>query len=86
MILDLKGKLGELVITEVVEEGLFAPAEMAALGTNVVLEEALEALKALGYSERELKRITKELEAVKATTTRRILTSWLEIIDEEIRS
>ena len=80
MILDLKGKLGELVITDVVEEGLFAPAEMAALGTNVVLEEALEALKALGYSERELKRITKELEAVKATTTDEYLRHGLKLL------
>ncbi len=37
--------------------------------SNQALAEALEALSALGYSDREIKRITKQLEALGETTT-----------------
>ncbi|WP_025188641.1 Holliday junction branch migration protein RuvA [Enterococcus faecalis] len=57
MILDLKGKLGELESSEAVTT------------SNQALAEALEALSALGYSDREIKRITKQLEALGETTT-----------------
>lgn len=66
MVLDLKGKLGDLAMSEMAVEAM---AKEAPKTQNSVLEEALEALLALGYSEREIKRITKELEMVEATTT-----------------
>ncbi|MFC7393209.1 Holliday junction branch migration protein RuvA [Scopulibacillus cellulosilyticus] len=55
IILDLKGKFKD-------QFGLFAPVMEDSLGSNGALEEALEALKALGYSEREIKRIVPKLE------------------------
>lgn len=69
MVLDLKGKLLEI--------GLPAGGQVLAdssqmtldTQTNSMLAEALEALSALGYSDRELKRITKDLENVSANTT-----------------
>ncbi len=57
LILDLKGKLGELAggLTGEVPMELFTTSE------NPVLEEAIAALQALGYSERETKKVHKQL-------------------------
>ncbi len=57
LILDLKGKLGELAgeLTGEVPMELFTTSEKPAL------EEAIAALQALGYSERETKKVHKQL-------------------------
>ncbi|TVP85435.1 MAG: Holliday junction branch migration protein RuvA [Alkalicoccus sp.] len=65
IILDLKGKVGEIVPT--LAEGLFAPAEEAT-SEEAALSEALEALKALGYTEREVKKVTPVLRQEKRST------------------
>lgn len=67
MILDLKGKLGELESSEAAVAAMTATE--AVTTSNQALAEALEALSALGYSDREIKRITKQLEALGETTT-----------------
>ncbi|MEO3972161.1 Holliday junction branch migration protein RuvA, partial [Enterococcus faecium] len=67
MILDLKGKLGELESSEAAVAAMTATEVVTT--SNQALAEALEALSALGYSDREIKRITKQLEALGETTT-----------------
>ncbi|WP_417638861.1 Holliday junction branch migration protein RuvA [Enterococcus faecalis] len=67
MILDLKGKLGELESSEAAVASMTATEVVTT--SNQALAEALEALSALGYSDREIKRITKQLEALGETTT-----------------
>ncbi|WP_430602625.1 Holliday junction ATP-dependent DNA helicase RuvA [Enterococcus sp. DIV0724b] len=60
MVLDLKGKLGELETSEAAVEAMAkTPTNQSA---NQSLTEALEALSALGYSDKEIKRITPKLE------------------------
>jgi len=56
MTLDLKGKLAELAPDYVPSEGLFAQG-------NAELNEACEALTALGYSDREVEKVKKALQA-----------------------
>lgn len=60
MILDLKGKLGELETSDAAVEAMTQRTDTHS--TNQSLTEALEALSALGYSEKEIKRITPKLE------------------------
>ena len=67
MILDLKGKLGELESSEAAVAAMTATEVVTT--SNQALAEALEALSALGYRDREIKRITKQLEALGETTT-----------------
>lgn len=67
MILDLKGKLGELESSEALVAAMTVTEVVTT--SNQALAEALEALSALGYSDREIKRITKQLEALGETTT-----------------
>ena len=67
MILDLKGKLGELESSEAAVAAMTVTEVVTT--SNQALAEALEALSALGYSDREIKRITKQLEALGETTT-----------------
>jgi Holliday junction DNA helicase RuvA len=68
MILDLKGKLGDFA------PNLFEQGEMAAKSSksqiteNEMLEEAFEALRALGYVEKELKKVRPHLEKEEMTT------------------
>lgn len=62
MILDLKGKLDDLF------GDLFEPNEAPSLASNYALEEAMLALQALGYSERELKKIETTLQQQEMTT------------------
>jgi Holliday junction DNA helicase RuvA len=57
LVLDLKGKLGELA-GELTGE---MPIELFTTSDNQALEEAMAALQALGYSEREIKRVNKLL-------------------------
>ncbi len=64
LVLDLKGKLGELAgeLTGALPMPLAAPE-------NPALEEAMSALQALGYSQREIDKVNKQLlkESVKTT-------------------
>lgn len=61
MILDLKGKLHDLVPN--IQHDLFTPNDntLADPSSSVALDEAIEALKVLGYAEREIKKIIPEL-------------------------
>ncbi|WP_079530393.1 Holliday junction branch migration protein RuvA [Halobacillus hunanensis] len=61
MILDLKGKLIVWLPEEENEDSLFYQEDPAVKDKRVHIEEALEALKALGYSDRELKTVHSEL-------------------------
>ncbi|MFC4738245.1 Holliday junction branch migration protein RuvA [Bacillus daqingensis] len=66
IILDLKGKVGEIVPT--LAEGLFAPVP-AASDEPDALTEACEALAALGYTDREVKRIRPKLKEEELDST-----------------
>ncbi len=59
IILDLKGKLGDVVTSEIPH---FVAKKEITDGLSPQLEEAVLALQALGYSERELKKIVPKLE------------------------
>jgi Holliday junction DNA helicase RuvA len=75
MILDLKGKLGELGGT--VPVNLFDHAEAE---DEVALSEAMEALKALGYSDKEIKRAEKQLKELDNLTTDEYLRQALRLM------
>lgn len=68
MILDLKGKLQDVVPDFF--PNLFSPnlGDREIVHINNDLEEAVLALKALGYSEKEIKKVSPELEKEKLTT------------------
>lgn len=80
MILDLKGKLDDLVMSELAVEAMAVAEQSQVTSQNKPLEEALEALSALGYSERELKRITADLELIQAETTDSYLRHGLKLL------
>lgn len=63
IVLDLKDKLASTA-----GGNLFNPAQTAASEANPALDDALAALKALGYKEREIKKIKKELVTTDGTT------------------
>ncbi|MBM7584819.1 Holliday junction DNA helicase RuvA [Bacillus pakistanensis] len=65
MILDLKGKLQD-VVPDYFPSLFHEPQEE--INHNEALEEAVLALKALGYSEREIKKITPKLKGVPQST------------------
>ncbi len=67
MILDLKGKL-ENIVPDYFPNLFNDSVEVTSSGVNEPLEEAKEALKALGYSEREITKISKTLSAETKTT------------------
>lgn len=75
MILDLKGKFGELSI-----EMPFNLFDETALQDATALSEAMEALSALGYSEREVKRVEKQLKEVESQTTDEYLRQALKLM------
>ena len=75
MILDLKGKFGELSI-----ETPFNLFDETALQDATALSEAMEALSALGYSEREVKRVEKQLKEVENQTTDEYLRQALKLM------
>jgi Holliday junction DNA helicase RuvA len=77
MILDLKGKLGELETSEAAAEALTAKP---AISGNQALNEALEALSALGYSEKEIKRIVPKLEGLEEQSTDVYLSNALKLM------
>ncbi|QFT90026.1 Holliday junction ATP-dependent DNA helicase RuvA [Bacillus sp. THAF10] len=68
IILDLKGKLNDLVPSAFPD--LFQPdVEVAAtMQGNAPLDEAMEALKVLGYGEREIKKVMPSLKSEELTT------------------
>jgi Holliday junction DNA helicase RuvA len=79
MILDLKGKLDDVAPDSL--NGLFQPEkEMAASTGNAELEEALLALEALGYSAREIKRISARLEKESAMSTDEYIRKGLQLL------
>lgn len=80
MILDLKGKLDGVTID--VLPGLFQPEkEAAAIAPgNTELEEALLALEALGYSAREIKRISARLEKESTMSTDEYIRKGLQLL------
>ena len=81
MILDLKGKLGDLVITELSGEEQLSLLAMDLDGSgNRYLDEAIEALLALGYSSKELSRIEKELTALNLASTDAYLRQGLSLL------
>lgn len=75
MILDLKGKFGELSI-----DTPFNLFDETALQDATALSEAMEALSALGYSEREVKRVEKQLKEVENQTTDEYLRQALKLM------
>ncbi|MBM6619725.1 Holliday junction branch migration protein RuvA [Bacillus suaedaesalsae] len=68
IILDLKGKLADLVDTGLVQGNVINPDHELVTSTMKELEEAIEALKVLGYAEREIKKITPILEKENMST------------------
>ena len=77
MVLDLKGKLGDLERSEAAVEAM---AATPAAGGNQSLREALEALGALGYSEKEIKRIAPKLEELELLQTDEYLRNALKMM------
>ncbi|MGM9904615.1 Holliday junction DNA helicase RuvA [Enterococcus sp. 10A9_DIV0425] len=75
MILDLKGKFGELSI-----DTPFTLFDEASAQDTSALSEAMEALAALGYSEREIKRVEKQLKEVENQTTDEYLRQALKLM------
>ncbi|MBO0482833.1 Holliday junction branch migration protein RuvA [Candidatus Enterococcus courvalinii] len=75
MILDLKGKLGEISIEAPIN--LFDEANTQ---DTTALAEAMEALTALGYSVKEVKRVEKQLQAQDNLTTDEYLRQALKLM------
>lgn len=75
MILDLKGKFGELSI-----DTPFSLFDEATTKDATALSEAMEALSALGYSDREIKRVEKQLKEVDNQTTDEYLRQALKLM------
>ncbi|WP_251575933.1 Holliday junction branch migration protein RuvA [Limosilactobacillus agrestimuris] len=76
--LDLKDKIERLTTTET---DLFKPLSTAESAANDALQDALEALTALGYKERDVKRIKKELEKEPVTSTEEYLRHALRLLN-----
>ncbi|WP_416827456.1 Holliday junction branch migration protein RuvA [Ectobacillus polymachus] len=67
MILDLKGKLAD-VVPDAFPNLFSDPVELETRHSNTELEEAMEALQVLGYSEREISRIVPDLKQESLST------------------
>lgn len=80
MVLDLKGKLDELEITGEAKQVYAKQDDLFSTIDDSSLYEAIEALKALGYSEREIKRIKGELETMTGKATDEILRFGLKLL------
>ncbi|RDY71928.1 Holliday junction branch migration protein RuvA [Halobacillus sp. SY10] len=65
MILDLKGKLIVWLPDEDNEDTLFYKEDLTSKEKRAVVDDAIEALKALGYTEKEVKFVRTELEKAK---------------------
>lgn len=79
MILDLKGKLDDLTATPEVVVAM-QETKQASVDGNQALDEALAALNALGYSEREIKKIIKELRELEVRDTDSYLRHALKLL------
>lgn len=75
IVLDLKDKVAGMTST-----ALFSPA-VPVEADNSALQDALSALSALGYKERDIKRIKKQLLKVDANTTQEYLSQALALIN-----
>lgn len=75
MILDLKGKFGELSI-----DTSFNLFDESTAQDATALSEAMEALSALGYSDKEVKRVEKQLKEVENLTTDEYLRQALKLM------
>lgn len=75
MILDLKGKFGELSI-----DTPFNLFDESTAQDVTALSEAMEALSALGYSDKEVKRVEKQLKEVENLTTDEYLRQALKLM------
>jgi Holliday junction DNA helicase RuvA len=80
IILDLKGKLAELVDTGLVQGNTINPNHEIIGSSSLELEEALEALKVLGYAERELKKVVPYLEKENMTTDQYIKVALKQLV------
>ncbi|MGO4887418.1 Holliday junction branch migration protein RuvA [Anaerobacillus sp. MEB173] len=82
IILDLKGKLTDFLPTTLEMSGLFANQnnEVAEPQTNQALSEAIEALRTLGYVEKEIKKITPKLEDEKGLSTDQYIKKALQLL------
>lgn len=68
MILDLKGKLIVWLPDEQNEETLFYQEDLTSREKRELIDDAIEALKALGYTEKEVKMVRTQLEKSKQGT------------------
>ncbi|KYG31862.1 Holliday junction branch migration protein RuvA [Alkalihalobacillus trypoxylicola] len=68
MILDLKGKLEDFINIPLQADGQLAAEPLAFSSSNDSLEEAEEALRALGYVEKEIKKVRPKLEKENLST------------------
>lgn len=75
MILDLKGKFGELSI-----DTPFNLFDESTAQDATALSEAMEALSALGYSDKEVKRVEKQLKEIENLTTDEYLRQALKLM------
>lgn len=80
LILDLQGKLDDVAIDLVKTPVAGSQEKLFATSTSPYLDESLEALKALGYSERDIKRIKGELESHHDKTTDEYLRIGLKLL------
>lgn len=80
MVLDLQGKLDGLEMSETAVTRMDKQETLFETPTQETLKEAIEALRALGYTERELKRIIKVLEKETFTTTDEYLRQGLKLL------
>lgn len=76
IVLDLKGKLGDLDVEWTQGTALTFESEEG----NIHVVEALEALKVLGYSAREIKKVAGELEKIQRDTTDAYLREALKLM------
>ncbi|MGY3766228.1 Holliday junction branch migration protein RuvA [Vagococcus vulneris] len=80
MVLDLQGKLDDLTIDTPAVEAMTKQDSLFTMTDDNHLKEALEALRALGYTEREVKKITKKLEEQPQTSTDQYLRNGLKLL------
>jgi Holliday junction DNA helicase RuvA len=78
IILDLKGKVSDVMDTSVTPDS--STIQKGKRESNIALEEALEALKVLGYADREIRRIIPHLEKESMSTDQYIKVALLQLV------